>query len=241
MPIGILQSIGCDEGRLLVMDDVGPAPRLIADIAAGLGPFPAARGSAYPGLRRTIRADDAAAASYARDLLRSLAPAINEAFDVDGFDLLSASFSIVTARPHALAPIQRAPHFDSTDPAYLAVLHYVGGTEGSGTGFYRQRSTGIERVTERNRVAFIEAAQYEAAAWNGYIGGSTPSFEQIGAIEAVPGRVIVYQGSLLHSGTIPETMSFSDDPRDGRLTGNFFVRGRPRIARAPAPADVRLV
>ncbi|MGU3391856.1 DUF6445 family protein [Sphingomonas sp. M1A8_2b] len=200
----------------------------VIDIADAMAPFPPARGNAYPGLRRVIGSVDTAAANYARTLLRTLAPAINATFAVDGFDLLTASFSMVTARPETLVPIQRAPHFDSTDPLYLAVLHYIGGTAGSGTAFYRQRATGIERVTDANRAAFISAALRDAADWDGYIGTSNPSFEQIGAIAAVPDRVIVYQGSLLHSGTIPDDLSFSEDPRVGRLTANFFVRGRPR-------------
>jgi hypothetical protein len=60
---------------------------------------------------------------------------------------------------------------------------------------------------------------------SGYIHGSDPFFEQIGAVEAVPDRLIIYQGSLLHSGIIPGGMSFSADPREGRLTANIFVRG----------------
>jgi hypothetical protein len=120
------------------------------------------------------------------------------------------------------------PHFDSVDPYYLAILHYLGGTDDSGTAFYRQRATGIDRVTDANRAVFIATAEREATGWHGYIGGSTPSFERIDAVEAVPDRVVVYQGSLLHSGMIPPDMSFSDDPRTGRLTANFFVRGRPR-------------
>lgn len=212
---------------MLVIDDAAPDTRGVVDIAAAMAPFPPARGNAYPGLRRFIGAADTAAAGYARTLLQGIAPLINTAFGVDGFDLLTASFSMVTARPDSLAPIQRAPHFDSTDPLYLAVLHYLGGTDGSGTAFYRQRSTGIERVTDTNRAAFIGAAGRDASTWSGYIGASTPSFEQIGAVAALPGRIAVYPGSLLHSGTIPETLAFSDDPRVGRLTANFFIRGRP--------------
>ena len=41
----------------------------------------------------------------------------------------------------------------------------------------------------------------------------------------MPDRLIIYQGSLLHSGIIPAGMNFSPDPREGRLTANFFVRG----------------
>ena len=60
---------------------------------------------------------------------------------------------------------------------------------------------------------------------SGYITGSNELFEQIGAVEAVPDRLIIYQGSLLHSGIIPPAMKLSDDPREGRLTANIFVRG----------------
>ena len=179
-------------------------------------------------MRRPIRAADRAAAHYAQATLRALVPVINQVFDAEGFDLLDASFSIVSARPEALSPQQRAPHFDSTDPSYLAILHYLSGVEGSGTAFYRQRATGIERVTEDNAARFVETAQREAAGWSGYILDSNASFERIGGVEARPGRLIVYPGSLLHSGVIPPDAVLSEDPRTGRLTGNFFVRVRPR-------------
>ena len=225
------RSIGDSGSPLLIVEAATGDAGAVAGIAAALRPFPPARGNAYPGLRRFIGATDHDAAAYARDLLRRLAPLVNATFDVDGFDLLTASFSLVTATPERLSQIQRAPHFDSTDPHYLAILHYLGGTARSGTAFYRQRTTGIERITDANRAQFIAAAQREAADWTGYIGGSTPSFEQLDAVEAEPDRVIVYQGSLLHSGIIPADMAFSDDPSTGRLTANFFVRGRPRAAR----------
>lgn len=221
-------SLGASGSPLLVVDGAtGDAPHVVR-IASALAPFPPARGNQYPGLRRFIGPGDAAAAGYARALLRALAPAINAAFGVDGFDLLDASFSLVTVRPEALAPVQRAPHFDSVDPLHLAVLHYLSGTDGGGTAFFRQRATGIERVTAANNRAFVAAARAEAAGWRGYIAGSNASFERIGAVAAEPDRVIVYPGGLLHSGTIPPDTAFSAAPADGRLTANFFVRGRPR-------------
>lgn len=226
------RSVGDSGGRLLIGEAATGDAGAVAATAASLGPFPPARGNAYPGLRRFIGPADRTAAAYSRDLLRRLVPLINAAFGIDGFDLLTASFSMVTESPDRLTPIQRAPHFDSADPHYLAILHYLGGTQGSGTSFYRQRFTGIDRVSEQNRPQFIAAAQREAKSWSGYIAGSNPSFEQIDTVEAVPDRVIVYQGSLLHSGIIPPDMRFSDDPLVGRLTANFFVRGRPR--RIPA-------
>ena len=61
---------------------------------------------------------------------------------------------------------------------------------------------------------------------SGYMHGSDEFYEQIGMVEAVPDRMILYHGSLLHSGVIPPGMTFSADPREGRLTANFFLRGQ---------------
>lgn len=232
-----LRRFGAEKSPVVVVDQATGAAEMLRDIAARLAPFPPARGNAYPGRRRFIGNGDVDAARYARALLQALAPAINAAFSVAGFDLLTASFSLVTTPSDALAPVQRAPHFDSPDPLYFAVLHYLSGTEGSGTAFYRQRSTGIERVTADNRAAFIATAQREAEGWHGYISSSTPWFEQTGVIEAALDRVAIYQGSLLHSGIIPADMAFSDDPLSGRLTANFFIRGRPRAEAAGQAGD----
>src|SRR5256885_8792614 len=59
---------------------------------------------------------------------------------------------MVTTRPSDLSPAQRAPHFDSPDPRYYALLHYLRVPPGSGTAFYRQRSTGIERDRKSTRL-----------------------------------------------------------------------------------------
>jgi hypothetical protein len=56
--------------------------------------------------------------------------------------------------------------------------------------------------------------------------GSDEFYEQIGAVEAVPDRMVIHHGSLLHSGIIPTDMSFSPEPQKGRVTANFFVRGK---------------
>jgi len=220
--------IGLCRAPLLVVDGHSGDVGRIAAVAADLGPFPAAKGNFYPGLRRFITAKDTAAAGYVRRTLQSLAGRINRAFGIDGFDLLEASFSMVTASPETLAPAQRVPHFDSTDPHYLAVLHYLSDTPGTGTAFYRQRATSIEQVTDANRAAFVAAAQQDSATMTGYIGASNAAYEQIARIEGACDRLVVYQGCMLHSGLIPPGMRFSSDPRVGRLTANFFVRGRPR-------------
>lgn len=221
-----LRRIGEGRAPLVILDgatgQVGP----IVSIAAALAPFPAADGTYYPGVRRVITPADKAADAYVTALLRTCAPFIGGAFDVDGFDCLEASFSMVTTPPERLAPAQRAPHFDSVDPDYLAVLHYLAVPPASGTAFFRQRTTGIEQVTEQNRDAFIAAARPESERLSGYIQADNPGFEETARVEAAPDRLIIYQGALLHSGIIPPGMDFSADPRRGRLTANLFLKAR---------------
>lgn len=209
----------------MVIDGFTGALNTVRAMAAALAPFPRSE-TYYPGLRRVITSADRAAFGYAERLLQDAAPFIGGAFDFDGFDWLEASFSMVTATPESLGPAQRAPHFDSVDPKYVAVLHYLSDTPGTGTAFYRQRATGIETVDAANLDAFVDTAKRESAGLHGYIQGSNDFFEEIGRVEAAPDRLVIYQGCLLHSGVIPPGMNFSADPHEGRLTANLFIRGR---------------
>jgi hypothetical protein len=224
-----LRRVGISQSPVVLIDDFSGEPEEAASMADALAPFPDVNpGSYYPGVRRLIEPNDISANAYVERICEQASQFVAGAFDVDGFDLLEASFSMVSAAPAELRPAQRAPHFDSTDQKYYALLHYLRVPEGTGTAFYRQRSTGIERVTEANISTFVSTAEREAAmlpADSGYINGSNLFFEQIGAVEAVPDRLIIYQGSLLHSGIIPAGMNLSPDPRVGRLTANFFLRG----------------
>jgi hypothetical protein len=218
-----LLRFGHSNSPVVVLDEFSGRLDAIRALAAALAPFPRS-GNYYPGLRRVITGADGDAMAYVEQTLEAAATYIGGGFDADAFDLLEGSFSMVTADPAALSPAQRAPHFDSTDPRYIAVLHYLSDTPGTGTAFYRQRSTGIEQVDDGNVEAFVAAAKRESAALQGYIQGSNPAFEQIGVVEAAPDRLVIYQGCLLHSGIIPSGMGFSEDPLAGRLTANIFIR-----------------
>lgn len=221
-----LLRFGKEQTPVVVIDEFSACIDEICAIAESLAPYPALKDSYYPGLRRVISPGDETANAYVERTCDDAGQFIAGGFEVDSFKLLEASFSMVTTLPSQLSPPQRAPHFDSPDPRYLALLHYLRVPEGSGTAFYRQRSTGIERVREDNVSLFVATAEREAALLprdSGYITGSDAFFEQIGAVEAVPDRFLIYQGSLLHSGIIPPTMSFSQNPREGRLTSNLFV------------------
>lgn len=221
-----LRRVGTSQAPVVAIDDFSGDVAAIREVAAALAPFRAARGSYYPGLRRIIEDADIDAFAYVQRTLEAAATFIGGGFDADSFELLEASFSMVTAPADTLSPAQRVPHFDSTDPDYLAVLHYVSDTPGSGTAFYRQRSTGIEQVAADTVDRFVTAAKRESLGLAGYTSASNAAFEQIGMVESAPDRLIIYQGCLLHSGVIPPDMVLSGDPRCGRLTANLFVQAR---------------
>ena len=221
-----LQRIGDHASPLVMVDDFSGNVDAVARIAARLAPFPCPAGGYYPGLRRVLHERDATAWSYVQHSMRSVAPFVAGAFDATGFDLIEASFSMITIAADALRPAQRTPHFDSTDPDYLAILHYLGGTDATGTAFYRQRSTGIERVTDANLPAFVANARAEGLASHGYIAGDNAHFAKVAEVAARPDRLVVYQGCLLHSGIIPPGLPLSPDPLTGRLTANFFIKVR---------------
>jgi len=222
-----LLRLGRTQSPVVVIDEFTGTLDKVRKLADELAPFPRIEGNYYPGLRRFIVEQDLAAHAYAQSVCEQAAPFVGGAFDVQSFDLQEASFSLVTTPPDQLQPVQKAPHFDVPDQNVLAVLHYLRVPPGSGTAFYRHRATGIERVTSRNVGSYVAAAARElprVAAAHGYIIGSDDRYEQIGSVEAVPDRVVIYHASLLHSGIIPPGMPFSADPREGRLTANFFLK-----------------
>ena len=218
-----LLRFGRSQAPVVVVDDFSGNIPAIRALAGAMTPFPEAT-NYDPGLRRIIRAEDVAAMAYVDATLRRSAMFLAGGFGAKTFGLLEASFSIVTTPAAELTPVQRAPHFDSVEPKYIALLHYLSDTPGTGTAFYRHRATGVERVDAVNKGRFLATAAQESCGFNGYIQGSNPWFEEIGRVEAVPDRLVIYQGALLHSGIIPSDMHFDADPDRGRLTSNIFVR-----------------
>lgn len=218
------QLIGQSSTPVLTVDGLGPEPAEVAALAGKLAPFPPATNN-YPGLRRVLGESDGSAWDYVIELLQQATPFLAGAFDLDGFDLIEASFSLVTRHPAELSPVQRMPHFDSVDANFYAVMHYLSPCDG--TAFYRHRDSGIELVGPDTVDAYVAAARRAAvAAPAQYICGDSPAYVQIGSVEGLAGRLVAYPGRLLHSGLIPEGFQGSSDPQRGRLTTNMFIRGR---------------
>lgn len=226
-----IHHFGNEQNQLVVIDDFLPNVERYIDMAAALAPFPPEEASGYPGSRHQLTPDQPAS-QYVLAALQTAAPVINRAFEANGFSVVEASFAMVTKRPSELRPLQRIPHRDSTDPNFLATLHHLHRLADTGTGFYRHRRTGFERMSEARRQAFDEAFALDTAEFgppeDAFFGDSDRRYEKIYEAPAKFNRMLIYRGSLLHSGLIPDDFAFDPNPRTGRLTGTIFLLTAPR-------------
>jgi hypothetical protein len=222
-PAARLSHLGREGEPLLCLDGLMQQPQALVDHAATHAEFVPAHGPAggYPGIRAPAPLD------YVEAVVRALDPVVRDAFALGAVRLGRAecNFSMVTQPPGDLAPSQRAPHIDTTDPLQFAFLHYLCGPEQGGTAFYRHRATGFEAITPERAAAYEAARAAEPDPAPGYIHGDTYEFEQIGAADAAFDRLLVYRSRQLHSG-LPAG-ALASDPRHGRLTANIFLSYRP--------------
>lgn len=223
-----LARVGRECEPVLTVDGVMREAQALVDYAAAEVQFaPAASDGAggYPGLRAPAPLD------YVERVVRSLAPIIEQGFELEHAGLLRAecSFSLVTLPPERLAPLQRIPHVDTIDPLQLAFLHFLCDERFGGTAFYRHRATGFETLTAARWPIYQEARDRDlraAAPGPGYIRGDAHGYEQTAVLEARFNRLLVYRSCVLHSGQIDPWAGLSSDPRTGRLTANLFVSYR---------------
>ncbi len=225
-----VNEVGHERTRIVIIDDFMEKAAQVVDTAEAMAPFPHIADNYYPGLRRIIRPGELAY-QYAEFVCANLVPVLKEVYGLVGFRLTEASFSMVTQRPPNIEMLQRVPHFDTFDPLEFAILHYLSATPQGGTGFYRHRRTGFECLSQARYPQYQAGIDADLQAYGppaaAYMSGSTKSFERIAHVEGVFNRLAIYPGALLHSGDIPADFDFSADVRQGRLTGNIFVTGRP--------------
>ncbi|MEI9904313.1 MAG: DUF6445 family protein [Asticcacaulis sp.] len=194
----------------------------MVDHAATQARFQSARATLYPGLNAEL------SPHVASGIVMPLQTLIRDTFAIDFKDAaFSGYYGLVTAAPSDLSRRQAIPHYDVTErPRALAVLLYLCDSDMGGTGFYRHRATGFETIGPARAAPYLAAVERELAAHSGqqaYFDGSDDDFDRIGKVEAEYNRLIIYDGSLLHSALVaPERLSA--DPRKGRLTANIFVK-----------------
>lgn len=206
----------------VVLDGVFVAPEAIVAAVASHARFSTAPGtSGYPGIQAPVPA------AYSRALLAAAAPALALLFGHEGGAIggIGCTFSLVTAAPEALHPLQTVPHVDIAEPDRFAVLHYLCDAPFGGTAFYRQDATGLEQVSRADWPRFEAARNAELAAMApaGYPSPTTPGYTLTAAVAAKMDRIVVYRSHSLHSGIIVPGLAHPADPRTGRLTGNLFA------------------
>ena len=212
--------VGRERAPVLVVDRPGEADEKLR--RAALGADYGRLGSPhFPGVRAE------APEGYARQLAAGLGPAAARAmgWGEARIAVVASYFSIVTTPPDDLTLFQRVPHVDGTDEGGLAVMHYLSGADG-GTAFYAHRTTGWSVITADRHGPYDRALQADLARHGeptGYRAGSDEVFEEVFRVDAAPGRLALYPGTLLHSGIVPDG-PLPADPACGRLTINTFLR-----------------
>lgn len=214
---------GEEREPVVVIDDFSPRADELKQ--AGQAASYGGAGRHYPGQRT------GAPAAYLGERMDLLQTVLTDVFGMgQGAALVECNYSIVTTRPQDLTPIQRLPHFDSTDPGYLALLHYLCGPEEGGTSFYRHVATGFETISEPRLKVYTETLQGEVQSRGippaEYFSGSTEQFERIGGVDAVFNRMVIYRGYRLHSGDILRPAQIGAPGATPRLTVNTFLKAR---------------
>lgn len=202
----------------------------VAQAANRVGEFRQAPYNAFPGLE--LRLPDpfcVAFAAYFDQHLRAH-------FGLRRTVRQHAKLAMVTLPEIELQPVQTIPHCDVLtsvpgEEAMAAVLYLFRDERLGGTSFYQPRVDGV-----RLHGLIADAATGDAASfWSRhgmarrYPGGTDAWFERVACVPPRWNRLIVYPGTLLHSGDIRHPELLGPDPRYGRLTLNAFMTCRRRL------------
>jgi len=219
-----IRIVGDEQTPVIVIDEPIVDAKPLIDYASQHARFAEDSGFAYPGIRTNLPVE------YAKTLVPELIKLIMEVYAPPANyqrHLVHQLFSLITRQPNELRSLQRVPHFDNHSPFYFATVHYLNPGEYAGTGIFRHRPTGYERIPEERYPSYMQAAEAHIKAHGlpaeKYINASDDHFELIAEIEYKPNRLIMYPGNVLHSGLIDPQRDISGDPSTGRLTANLFL------------------
>src|ERR1700730_11817621 len=177
------------------------------------------RSNLYPGLRAPVPE------SFSAALRAWLTPILQRNGMLEGSRAIcrdESFFSVVTTASTDLLPIQRIPHYDSTDPNLFAAVIYLCDTRFSGTSFYRHRKTGYEEITEANRnnyrLALDNEMRMHGVPKKEYMNGDSLLFEAIFSNELKFNSAIIYPCRILHAANIKRQFNAPKDKSEWRLT-----------------------
>lgn len=221
--------IGHEQTRVILVDNLFSNVSDVRQLAAQQT-FSQEEATYYPGVR-------ACCPDVLRDVMLSAsASMIVRAYGLPQdtrFSDQGSWLSLAATPAKALHPLQCLPHFDSQRPTDFAVMLYANNQSFSGTGFYRHLPTGFENITQSRWPAFEQArkdwAQRMTKRPKGYFNQSTDDYQRLGTIDYKPNRMVVYPGTLLHSGLIDPNKDLSESPETGRLTVNVFASAEAEV------------
>lgn len=210
--------MGNEQVPLHVIDDAHPRPDILRRLADD-SVFRRLPGDFYPGLRADAPADYGA---WLTHCLRALGPFTNAT-------MMHATYAVVTDDAAALAPIQRIPHFDTPDPSVFALVHYLCDPPHGGTGFYRHRRTGYERILPNRQPAWRQALVQDGRQYGmpqqRYMFDGDERFDRIGVADLQFNRLILYPANCLHAGLVGQPAATAR-ATDGRLTITALINLR---------------
>lgn len=196
---------------------------------AARGAFRDAPHNAFPGPE--LRLPEPAAAglgTYFDERFRA-------SFDGRRTERFYARLSMVTRAPEQLMPWQWQPHVDqlATSPEQsiaASVLYLFDDPALGGTAFYRPKRPAAELLPMIEDSSRLPPAEFSAkhGVAPGYMTESNDWYEKVASVPAAYNRLIVYSGTVFHSGEIAHPERLSDDPAIGRLTLNGFFTCRRR-------------
>lgn len=220
----VVLSVGEEKTPIIIIDNFLVDTDNIIDYVSQSIDFDAEKHTFYPGFRARINKEytNFVVAALARHLYKVFSIPTDKKLIVDG-----AYYSLVATPPEKLLPAQCRPHADTALPYYLAVMQYLSPGDHGGTGFFKHKATGFEKITadrlDHYKHSLLVHYENHGNPRQGYITESSDQYELMGEVGYKPNRVIIYPGCLLHSGLINPATDISKDPRTGRLTANIFL------------------
>lgn len=223
-----IQNIGNEKTPIVIIDDILADCSGLIEIAVNETAFKMINSSMYPGVRAILPKE------YVMLILRAVAAPLYKIYGVPQEKRLrpfGTYFSLVSIPQVELHTLQKVPHFDSAEPLYFAMTHYLDPKPHGGTGFFRHKSTGYERITDERKDGYLKWLQQKNDSSNGdntngsrgYVCQTNGDYELFHAVDYRPNRLVLYPGSILHSGLINGDSDISSDPATGRLTANMFI------------------